>query len=275
MSESDPAAALAALDSVNPERLSGPDRHYYDFLTTKVHDKNDMRPETDSLYLSVYEYYQEVKTMRPEILYYGGRVYTELGDYPTALKYFQNALDATSPSSEKQKLTGNICIQTAQLLFALRLNQEALPYLYQAIHIDSLIESSYILAYDIHLLGRTLLKLQRESLAEVQFKSAHQLLATTSIEDQANMEIGIATVHLRQGRIDSALCVIRHAIHNTTPEFRNVALMTGTNVYRKAEILDSAYLCALSLAHSQDSLNRRWGYRYLLSPDLLPYSPPE
>lgn len=272
LSESDPGAALAALDSVNPAALSTPDRHYYDFLTIKVHDKNDMRPASDSLYLSVYDYYQSDMAMLPEALYYGGRVYSELGDYPTALKYYQNALDATPSKEEWQKLKGKIYAQTAHLLVTLRLYEEALPYLYKTVSIDSLIETPYILAYDLHLLGRTLLGLNQDSLAEIPLRSAQQILSSISTEDEANMEIGIATVHLRQGHIDSALCVIRHAINNTTPEFRNVALMTGTNVYRKAEILDSAYLCALSLAHSKDSLNRRWGYRYLLYPELLPYS---
>ena len=56
------------------------------------------RISTDSLIRTVLEYYEKHpgSEQYPEALYYGGRVYSDLGDSPTALRYFQHALDALS-----------------------------------------------------------------------------------------------------------------------------------------------------------------------------------
>lgn len=95
-----PNEALTALDSIDPRALSDADRHFYDFLTIKARDKAYITHESDSLILSVVEYYstQSKDTVYPEALYYGGRVYSDLGDYPTALDYFQKALDCLETS---------------------------------------------------------------------------------------------------------------------------------------------------------------------------------
>lgn len=273
LSESDPAAALAALDSVNPERLSDPDRHYYDFLTIKVNDKNYIKHTSDSLYLAVHAHYKGDKSMFPEVLYYGGRVCSDLGDYPTALKYFQEAIDAIPPGQQGLKLHGAIAIQMGQLLNQLRLYEEALPFLHKAVEIDSLIETSYILAYDLNLLGKNLLELKQYDLAKMRFRQAQALIEDTAPEEKANIDVGIAATELYQGNIDSALCAIRQAINTTSRLYHNVALMYATQVYQAAGIRDTAFRCAYDLAHSGDIDNRRWGYGYLLSPTLLPLSP--
>ena len=89
-----PEEALASLDSIDRSSLSKSDSHYYDLLTLKARDKAYIDHESDSLVLDVIDYYSSrpEDPEYPEALYYGGRVYSDLGDYPSALKYFQKAL---------------------------------------------------------------------------------------------------------------------------------------------------------------------------------------
>lgn len=65
--------AIAALDSINPDELSEPDRHFYDFLSIKAYDKAYVLHKSDSLYLDVERYYSTHDDMNlyPEVLYYG------------------------------------------------------------------------------------------------------------------------------------------------------------------------------------------------------------
>ncbi|MDE6557361.1 MAG: amino acid ABC transporter permease, partial [Duncaniella sp.] len=84
-----PHEALAVLDSVCPDSLSKADRYRYDFLTVKASDKAFVTHTSDSLILGVMAYAESHPSAIPyaEALYYGGRVYSDLGDYPTALSY--------------------------------------------------------------------------------------------------------------------------------------------------------------------------------------------
>ena len=76
-----PEEALAALDSIDPNGLSEPNRHFYDFLSIKAKDKAYVTHTSDSLILNVIDYYSRHKDsgLYPEALYYGGRVYRDIG----------------------------------------------------------------------------------------------------------------------------------------------------------------------------------------------------
>lgn len=86
-----PALAIRSLDSIRPETLTDADRHFYDFLWIKANDKAYVKHRSDSLILDVIDYYSSRKSdpCYPEALYYGGRVNSDLGDYPTA--FFSDA----------------------------------------------------------------------------------------------------------------------------------------------------------------------------------------
>lgn len=85
-----PQEALTRLDSIDYGKLSEADRHYYDLLSIKATDKAYITHKSDSLTLDVIDYYSRNSEdgLYPEALYYGGRVYSDLGNYPTALEFF-------------------------------------------------------------------------------------------------------------------------------------------------------------------------------------------
>ncbi|MDE7441206.1 MAG: tetratricopeptide repeat protein, partial [Muribaculaceae bacterium] len=85
---------------------------------------------SDSLYLTVKDYFSDHhrKEMLPEVLYYGGRVYSDMGVYPVALQYFRDALALMGRSRADMNLRQRALSQTGRLLSALDLHGDALPY---------------------------------------------------------------------------------------------------------------------------------------------------
>ena len=94
-----PREALAALDSIDPATLQENDRHFLDFLTIKAADKAYIVHTSDSILRPALDYYaaRPADTLRPEALYYAGRVFSDMGDFPRALDYFGRALEAMPP----------------------------------------------------------------------------------------------------------------------------------------------------------------------------------
>ena len=122
-----PHEALYSLDSIDYMSLSNADKYFYDFLTIKAKDKAYIRHYSDSLFIRVHDYYSNSRTapLYPEVLYYGGRVYSDLGDYPTALNYFHLSLDYLPSNTTNQNLRNRVLSQTGRLLNSLRLFEDA------------------------------------------------------------------------------------------------------------------------------------------------------
>ena len=96
--DSDSAAvADSLLLRVSPDSLSDADRNFHALLRVKADDKLFRKHRSDSLILPVVEYEGKHRSrgLYPEALYYAGRVYSDLGDYPTATDYFQQAAGLT------------------------------------------------------------------------------------------------------------------------------------------------------------------------------------
>lgn len=111
-----PKEALALLDSIDITTLSEADRYYYDFLSVKAGDKAYIEHASDTTILKVIDYYADKDdALYVEALYYGGRVYSDMGDTPTALQYFHEALDNFSDESPDLDLKANILSQTGRL----------------------------------------------------------------------------------------------------------------------------------------------------------------
>ncbi|MDE6268689.1 MAG: amino acid ABC transporter permease, partial [Muribaculaceae bacterium] len=100
ISDSLPDSAAAIVAAIDPATLSGADRPFRDLLAVKAADKTYATHTSDSLILSVLAYAEAHPScgFLPEARYYAGRVLSDLGDYPTALRHFQSALDVLPPS---------------------------------------------------------------------------------------------------------------------------------------------------------------------------------
>lgn len=273
--EDSPRVALQRLDSINDmQKLSERDRHYYDFLKIKARDKAYIKHTSDSLILDVIDYARSDnnKDWYVESLYYGGRVYSDLGDYPSALRYFQEALDHISEPKE-MKLKGNILSQTGRLLHQLRLYSNAITFVEQSVEISKALKDTFGLAYDNRLL--CLININNKNYAEAKeynseaFKYA-QYMDETEIADMAT---DMASIYLEEGKIDSALNIIRPLPGIVDSLSRNYTLAIASRIYLEAGELDTAYMYGRELAMSPDSNNRRIGFKIIFSPEMEEFVP--
>lgn len=270
LSSESPKEAWDSLGAINYDLLSDADKHYYDFLSVKVADKAYLTHSSDSLIFKVIDF--ESKHQKygrySEALYYGGRVYSDLGDYPTALHYFQNAIDLLPPESTNLKLRCVVLSQTARLLNSLRLYSQAIPNIESAIAIDRQLKDSINEIYDLQLLGSIYLRSHNYRKAEKYFLEAMNLSKDKPTHHRAKSAMYLAEVKHRLGFIDSALVLIRNTPDLVNPIARNSALAYASEIYRSAGLIDTAYLYAHELINSPSTSNKETGYHILLSPPL-------
>lgn len=275
-----PERALQSLDSINPDDLSESDRHFHDFLAIKARDKASLPHASDSLILDVIDYYSAYQSdpIYPEALYYGGRVYYELGDYPTALQYFQQALHNPGQAPDTTDLKNRLNSQTGGLLCDLRLYKRAIPYFSQMLKDKMQKHDSIGIVYAQLGIGTLYYNLGtmefQDSLRERFLKSADSILTRSldyatslPISYSANSKIHLAAVRQAKGDFASAINLIRHTPAQVKPTQRNVALAYAADIYMDAGIMDTAYMYAHELITNEDILNKKTGYRIILSPE--------
>ncbi len=270
--DADPNCAMAMLDSIDRTGFSERNLRYYDLLWIKTRDKAYVPHTSDSVISRVAGYYESRSRDRlyPEAMYYAGRVYGELGDFPIALDYFHEALDAV-PASDLH-LRGNILSQTARLLDGLRLHKQAIPYIEEALLIDSLESNIYNISYDNLLLAGIYLHLKDYNKALAFFDNAKISARLLSDEHMANMEIYEAVAYIEKGEVDSVVTRIESISERVEPSFNNLVLSCMAEAYVKSGLYEKAYESSFKLAHSEDMNNKLNGYKWLLSPQLIRFS---
>lgn len=269
-----PKEALALLDSIDITTLSEADRYYYDFLSVKAGDKAYIEHASDTTILKVIDYYADKDdALYVEALYYGGRVYSDMGDTPTALQYFHEALDNFSDESPDLDLKANILSQTGRLLTSINLFDEAVPYIEEAIAIGEQRRDTLNMVYDIQLLGGTYRRAREFNRAELLLSKALDLSSNLPPSIKAKSRMALAEIKFQQGANDSALELIRSSIDCVSPMARNNALAYATKIYFENGILDTAYIYANQLLDLESPLNKGTAYQALLSSKLRNFIP--
>ena len=260
-------SATALFESINPDSLSERDRYLHDFLSVKIADKNYVTHTSDSLILRVIDHEESHKGdgRYAEALYYGGRVYSDLGDYPTFLKYFQQSLELLPEDTDNLRLRSTVLSQTGSLLESLRLFNEAIPYIQSSLDISRRLGDSVNAIYDLQLLGAVYLRAEQFEEAEKYLEESIAEMSGSNAQLLPISKMYLAQVKYRKGEIDSALNLIRDTPDNVSDECRNYALITASKVYLAAEKYDSAFIYAKELISSDMQMNKTDGYHFLLS----------
>ena len=272
LSEKDPGLARAALDSIDRETLIAPDRHFHNLLDIKIDDKNYVRHTSDSLILDVLDYYSSHKDSPryPEALYYAGRVYSDKGDYPTALEYFQQALRLVgSNDNEKAKILS----QTAEILLRLRLYDRAKIHLSESIDISLANGNGSNLYSDMNMLGFIYNKTGNVDSALMIYEKVLNNVDTAATGQRIEAAVSIASIETQMGNFHKAVPMVRHAIVNSDSISRNFVLANAAYVYLKAGLYDTAYIYSHRLVSSKNPDNRKAGYAIMLSPALRHFLP--
>lgn len=94
------------------------ERNYYRLLLVKARDKAYIRHTSDSVILSLVDYYEHDgdKRLLPVAYYYAGRVYRDLNDAVKALKYFQKAENALAETGGSYSFEDKLHSQKGYLL---------------------------------------------------------------------------------------------------------------------------------------------------------------
>lgn len=275
MSGIDAQKAMSMLDSIDYGTLSKKERHRYDLLHIKTRDKAYRTHTSDSLVLDVIDYYSDHQKegLYPEALYYGGRVYSDMGDFPTAIDYFQKALKVIPDDKENLKLKGNILSQTGLLLEGLRLHSQAIQYYEKAVETSRSLNDSTNIAKDWLMLSLSHLHSHDFASSRKDLKEALRYANAIPDEDIAWINVLQSSIFLEEGKPDSALVLIRENLNLVDSTCYNFALANAADTYRLNEIFDTTYIYAKELATSQDFNNRIVGYDIIFSKELIEVLP--
>ena len=275
ISETDPNRAFDSLRAINPDTLSERDRNYYDFLTVKCQRKQYQPAESDSLILKVLDYTarHQQDGYYPEALYTAGLVYTDLGDQPTALDYYQNSLAIISEETSNTKLKSKILAQIGRILAQSQLYSEAVPYLTEALENLNELKDTLNLVLDYQLLATVYKNMDRVASADTLLHKALNMGRNLDASHNA-----LTRLHLGINRAEckdyiTACRYIRNNVDSVPLYYRNSALAYSAQIYRKAGKIDSAYMYADRLVHSPVETSKASGYEVLLSKEVLPLVP--
>lgn len=273
LSETHPEDATSKLNSIPTASLREPDKHFFDFMEVKLRDKNFIKPSGDDSIKALLAYYEshEKEWLYPQVLYYAGRTYSDLGDYPRALDYYQKALSELPEEERTIHLRGNILSQFGRLLNRFRLYEEAIPYLEWSLEITRHERDSLNMMYDLQLLGRIKMDAGHIDEAKKNFNEALAVSEQFGKKAMARSRMYLASAALEEGDPQAARALI-HGIPETVSALTmGQALALAAQIYHEAGILDSANYYAKKLIDGQNEKYRRNSYHILLSPDMSPY----
>lgn len=275
-----PQQALDSLASIDSDLLPEQDWHFYDLLTIKAKDKAYITHTSDSLILDVIDYFDSNSSdpIYCEALYYGGRVYADMGDYPAALQYYQKALDNLTSGAETSDLRSRINSQMGLLLVELRLYDSAVIYCTEALNQAMLENDSLSIVYAQRSLGsvyHNLGTMEEEGPERTRCLNTADSLLTKALDFSVSLPkefpaaVRVLLAEVRQAKEDlgAALALVRNTPDQVNPIIRNSALAVAADIYREAGIMDTAYMYAHELVVSEDLNNKKTGYRIILLPE--------
>ena len=267
--EENPHKALTELVEMNPDSLDNNSRHFRNLLIIKASDKAYIKHTSDSLILDVMDYYEAHREdpFYPEALYYGGRVYSDLGDFPTALDFFRKAADNLPETESNLKFRATILTHTGFILNRIRLHDEANTCLKEVVDIDRKLNDITNLPHDI-------MALVSNHIYNNNFSLAGNLIVETlkndslPEKDRRSLWVLFAVTKYKTGKIAEALRIVQNQGKALNDKEESYILSYRAKIYYKAEMFDSAYVMAKKLIRHPEYINKRIGYRILISPKM-------
>ena len=270
-----PKKAKEILDSIDRNALNEPDRYFYDLMSIKVADKMFITHTSDSLITEVLDYYSDDKKSEEylESLYYTGRVYNDLGDYPTAMRFYQEVIDLTAETSGSlMEVRGNAISQLIGIYGQLKLFKTRIPYIKELIKMDNHTKDTSNLIEDYRLLAFSYLADNDLKNAKSNINNAKLFLSKEDKSIESSLNIYTAIINYREGNSEKAWNIIKNNITSVDSNFLAHSLTYASFVAYDLGKYDSAYYYAKKIIMSRDTNNWGNGYDVLLRPELNHYS---
>ncbi|MBD5332173.1 MAG: hypothetical protein HDR97_00265 [Bacteroides sp.] len=276
---SNPKEALDSLNSLSSQHLSSDDRAFLDFLTIKATDKSFIKHTSDSSILNVLAYVADHPEVdyHTEALYYGARVYHDLGDLPTAMRYYHNTLDRLNQMNEDEKdiqFEANVMSQYARLLSKLQLYDQARYYFEKIVNLDLALNDTLNFVDDNNILGHLWIN-------KNDYFRANELLLKSKVmvHDKPGISADISSLYLAVvkaylNQLDSAVFLLPNTKNFKNKDDLSTLLAFSARILKKAGKTDSAASVARRLINLDSATNnRRAGYEILLDSVYIPTYP--
>ena len=268
LTATDPHAALRVLDSLPSAGLSETDRHFRDLLSVKAADKAYIAHTSDSLILDAAAWFKGTD-LHPEALYYAGRVYSDLGDYPTALRYFQNALD--SLPEDNDILRANVAGQTARLMSNMRMYSKALPFAETALKSSLNTGDTVCSIYDRILIGNIMVRKDDFDIAEKYYTDALNLARRISPKDTVEALSELGTLQYERRHYQQSYEILSQLHDKADKNEVNYILGYLAKSCLKIQRPESAAQYAGEMLRTGSANNLRTAYFVLIQPEIRPF----
>ena len=257
-------SAVALINAINRDSLSGDNnKYYYDLLKIRTNDKAYIAHTSDSAILSVINYFEnnDFNNLLPVAYYYGGRVYSDLGDAPQAIEYFLKALDCPNINSLTMavayaQIAGIYCGQEAYDLAA--------PAYKKAIEVNRKNNNTVGALYGLKGLATNYFKQEKYDSALIVFNQClkrteeigHTKLITSIKEEMAE-------VYIFKKEYQKALNIINSVKPQFNREDSASTMNTLAHLYYRLGEYDSTIYYSNKLIKCQSPRSRRNGYNIL------------
>ena len=270
LADSLPRQALSIIDSIPVSTLSGHDRFLHNYLRIKTEDKLFITHRNDSLLRLVLDYAKSNRRSvdYPELLYYAGRVYSDMGDYPTALENYYKALEEI-PEDKDIKLRAKILSNIGYIHTATCLYDKGIEAFSEAIKLDSICGDTLNMMYDLISMGNLYYNKEDYDAAENLTKYVMGFSANRYPDIYAEQHVRLANIKLYKHEYDSALTLLGNNVNRVDSIMHNRAMSIAADVFYYAGEMDSAYIYANKVIGSNDIRYMPRAYTLLLSDGLI------
>ena len=259
-------SAVALINAINRDSLSGDNnKYYYDLLKIRTNDKAYIAHTSDSAILSVINYFEnhDFNDLLPVAYYYGGRVYSDLGDAPQALEYFHKALDCENINSHTKAVA---YAQMAGLYHEQRVYDLAIHSYKKAIELNTQNNNIIGIIYNMRDLGHIYIQKQQNDSAIFLFNKSlffaekignHQLITST--------KLNIGNLYLNNNQEFKALHILSSIKNNISKEDSISVINTYANLYYNINNIDSTLFYCNKLITSNRIHSQLNGYNILVN----------
>lgn len=241
-----PDSAISLLKAIAGEMQQAPAyvQKRYHLLTIKANDKAYITHTSDSLILSLVNYYENDgdPAYLGESYYYAGSTYRDLGDAPRALEYYQKALDAM-PGDENLKVKSKVYAQMGNLYTKQKLYRQAIESFQQSYQCDIIRKDTLGMIYNLRDIGFALRGVDKPDSTIILLKKAHELalLINNQVMDD-RITSQMASLYIRLGEYEKAKKFIQPSlIRPNRNNLSSVFTIAGDIYYKLGQIDSAAY----------------------------------
>ena len=217
--------------------------YYYYLLTLKAADKSFIPHTSDTLARRIVAHYEEGGDERllPEVYYYAGRVYRDIGDAPQALDYFQKALDLMENDTTNLKLKSVVYSQMGYTAYLCNLYDKALE-MHRGCY-NCAVHAKDTVGMICGLMDMATCQVRIHNLDSAYFLYKKALKIGEAYKEKkilASVKSQLASLLYSQGLYEEALSNIRYSLKHSNPQNMSPVFCITADVFAALYKTDSA-----------------------------------